>query len=212
LATPIIVVIASKLPSPNGSERFADRSVLPRPPLVGHPVAIARVRDLCPHALGVGGSMTMNRFFMIPAAALVAMGTAIALIAPWDVSAQVEAASRNCGLHTLHGEYGLVGSGIRGLGPGTSESFATISMVDYDGQGGFTAMGVSHGQVTGVRAGLPVTGTYHVDPDCTGGQTTNIPGVPPLEDSFVIVDNGREVRTVVTSPATTIATANLRKK
>jgi hypothetical protein len=28
----------------------------------------------------------------------------------------------------------------------------------------------------------------------------------------VVVDNGREVRTVVVAPATTIATANLRKK
>ena len=74
------------------------------------------------------------------------------------------------------------------------------------------AVGISHGQTTGVRAGLPVTGTYYVNPDCTGGQTTNIPGVPPLEDSFVIVDNGREVRTVVILPTTTIATANLRKK
>jgi hypothetical protein len=85
-------------------------------------------------------------------------------------------------------------------------------MVTYDGEGGFTAAGVSHGQITGVRAGLPVAGTYFVNPDCTGGQTTNIPGVPPLEDSFVIIDHGREVRTVVVAPATTIATANLRKK
>jgi hypothetical protein len=85
-------------------------------------------------------------------------------------------------------------------------------MVTYDGQGGFSAAGVSHGQVTGVREGLPVTGTYFVNPDCTGGQTTNIPGVPPLEDRFVIVDNGRELRTVVVAPLTTIGTANLRKK
>ena len=85
-------------------------------------------------------------------------------------------------------------------------------MVTYDGQGGFSAVGVSHGQMTGVREGLPVTGTYFVNADCTGGQTTNIPGVPPLEDRFVIVDNGREVRTVVVAPLTTIATANLRKR
>lgn len=145
-------------------------------------------------------------------AGLLAIVAAVAVSIPWGVSAQVDAASRTCGTHTLHGDYGLVGTGVRGLGPGVSETFATISMVTYDGQGGFTAVGVSHGQTTGVRAGLPVTGTYYVNPDCTGGQTTNIPGVPPLEDSFVIVDNGREVRTVVTSPATTIATANLRKK
>lgn len=131
---------------------------------------------------------------------------------PGRAAAEVDGPRRACGNHTLRGDYGLVGSGVRGLGPGASELFATISMVTYDGQGGFTAVGVSHGATTGVRAGVPVTGTYFVNADCTGGQTTNIPGVPPLEDAFVIVDNGREVRTVVTSPVTTIATASLRKK
>jgi hypothetical protein len=137
---------------------------------------------------------------------------ALALSAPRGVAAQGDRERRLCGTHTLHGDYGLTGTGVRGLGPTTSESFATISMVTYDGRGGFSAIGVSHGQVTGVREGLPVTGTYYVNPDCTGGQTTNIPGVPPLEDRFVIVDNGHEVRTVVVAPLTTIATANLRKK
>jgi len=39
-----------------------------------------------------------------------------------------------------------------------------------------------------------------------------IPGVPPLEDRFVIVDNGRGVRTVMSAPATTIATASLIRR
>ena len=143
-----------------------------------------------------------------------ALGIAAVMVVSFSGGATVDvaAAGRVCGNHTLQGDYGLVGSGVRGLGPGASETFATISMVTYDGQGGFTAVGVSHGSTTGVRAGAPVTGTYYVNPNCTGGQTTDIPGVPPLEDNFVIVDNGREVRTVVTSPVTTIATANLRKK
>ena len=128
-----------------------------------------------------------------------------------SVAAQDDGSGRVCSTHTLQGAYGLVGTGIRGLGPGVTEQFVTISMVTYNGDGTFTAQGVSHGQTTGVRGG-PVTGTYFVNADCTGGQTTNIPGVPPLEDNFVIVDNGREVRTVVVSPLTTIATANLRRK
>lgn len=138
---------------------------------------------------------------------------AVAVALQLGVAAQGEGDGRVCGLHTLRGDYGLVGSGVRGLGPAASETFATVSMVTYDGRGGFNASGVSHGQVTGVRGeGVPVTGTYFVNADCTGGQTTVIPGVPPLEDRFVIVDNGREVRTVVVAPLTTIATANLRKK
>lgn len=130
---------------------------------------------------------------------------------PSTVAAQDEARGRACSTRTLRGDYGLVGTGTRGLGPGTIEQFVTISMVTYDGEGTFTAEGVSHGQTTGVRGG-PVSGTYFVNADCTGGQTTFIPGIPPLEDRFVIVDNGREVRTVVVAPLTTIATANLRKK
>jgi hypothetical protein len=148
----------------------------------------------------------------IPVAGVVGLFGAFALSVPWSVAAQGDGGGRVCGERTLHGDYGLVGTGVRGLGPGVSETFATVSMVTYDGLGGFSAIGVSHGQVTGVREGQPVTGTYFVNADCTGGQTTNIPGVPPLEDRFVIVDNGREVRTVVVAPLTTIATANLQKK
>ena len=129
-----------------------------------------------------------------------------------DAAGQDRGNGPDCSLRTLRGAYGLVGSAVRGLGPGTSESFTTVSMVMYDGHGTFTAVGTSHGQMTGVREGVAATGTYYVDPDCTGGQITYIPGAPLLEDRFVITDNGREVRTVVISPTTTIATANLRKR
>jgi hypothetical protein len=147
-----------------------------------------------------------------PVAGVAGLLAALALGVPGGVAAEGDGEGRRCGVDTLRGDYGLVGTGVRGLGPGASETFATVSMVTYDGQGGFSAVGVSHGQLTGVRAGQPVTGTYFVNADCTGGQTTNIPGVPPLEDRFVIVDHGREVRTVVVAPLTTIATANLRRK
>ena len=130
---------------------------------------------------------------------------------PSTVAAQDDARGNGCSTRTLRGSYGLIGTGTRGLGPGVIEQFVTISMVTYDGEGTFTAEGVSHGQTTGVRGG-PVDGTYFVNADCTGGQTTFIPGVPPLEDRFVIVDNGLELRTVVVSPLATIASANLRKK
>jgi hypothetical protein len=162
------------------------------------------------------GAPTLRRRVLrrgVPVAMALACASALAAMSvPRDVAAQDDRSGPRCGVHTLRGDYGLIGSGIRGVGPGITETFTTVSMVTYDGQGAFTAVGVSHGQTTGVRAGLPVSGTYQVNADCTGAQTTHIPGAPPLEDSFVIVDNGKEVRTVVTSPATTIATANLRRK
>ena len=148
----------------------------------------------------------------IPFAASVSLAVALALSVPSSVAAQDEGRGRGCSNRTLRGDYGLVSTGSRAIGPATIETFTTIAMVTYDGKGTFTAVGVSHGQTSGVRGGAPITGTYFVNPDCTGGQTTYIPGAPALEDNFVVVANGREVRTVVVSPQTTIATANLRKK
>ena len=148
---------------------------------------------------------------MLPFAAVAILSAGLAPTVPSTVAAEDDPRGRECSVRTLRGDYGLVGTGTRGLGPAGIEQFVTVSMVTYDGDGTFTAEGVSHGQTTGVRGG-PVDGTYFVNADCTGGQTTFIPGAPPLEDRFVIVDNGREVRTVVVAPLTTIATANLRKK
>jgi hypothetical protein len=157
--------------------------------------------------------MTNRRLFRgaIPFAAVAILGVTLAPSVPSTVAAQGDARGRVCSARTLRGDYGLVATGTRSLGPAGIEPFVTISMVTYDGEGTFTAEGVSHGQTTGVRGG-PVDGTYFVNADCTGGQTTFIPGGPPLEDRFVIVDNGREVNTVVVSPLTTIASANLRRK
>jgi hypothetical protein len=171
--------------------------------------------NLSLHAARVRASFMRRNMLSIRAVRLAACATLLAFLGQVlqsDAAAKDQATGPDCSLRTLRGAYGLVGSGVRGLGPGVSEAFTTVSMVTYDGYGTFTAIGTSHGQVTGVRDGVAVTGDYYVNPDCTGGQTTYIPGVPPLEDRFVIVDRGDEVKTVVVSPATTIATANLRKR
>ena len=156
-------------------------------------------------------ALNVNLRRAIVVAVVTLLGVPLAASIPSSAAAKDEQSGPACSNRTLRGAYGLVGSGSRGLGPGVVEQFATISMVTYDGEGTFTAEGVSHGQITGVRGG-PATGTYFVNADCSGGQTPNLPGVPPLVDNFVIVDNGSEVRTVVVSPATTLATANLRKR
>jgi len=153
-------------------------------------------------------SMPIHRAISFATVAIFAV--ALAPSVPSTVAAQDDARGRGCSARTLRGDYGLIGTGTRGVGPGTIEPFVTIPWSP-------TTAGHVHSrrrlarQTTGVRGG-PASGTYFVNADCTGGQTTHIPGIPPLEDKFVIVDNGREVRTVVVAPLTTIATANLRKK
>ncbi len=117
-----------------------------------------------------------------------------------------------CNNATLRGDYGLHSSGARGAGPAVTETFVVTAVRSFDGKGGFTTIANAHGQVTGVARNLRSVGTYEVDANCTGIVTINIPGVPePLVSSFVIVNGGKEIKEVTLSPASTIATAILKR-
>lgn len=111
---------------------------------------------------------------------------------------------RRCSNATLRGDYGLHATGIRPVAgaPGQSETHATLALRTYDGNGRVNSLSVaSHGLLTGVRQGLEITGTYEVQANCTGTVKLYIPGRPnPIEASFVIVDNGRQIKEVPTSP------------
>jgi hypothetical protein len=46
------------------------------------------------------------------------------------------------------------------------------------------------------------TGTYTVNPDCTGAEVINTPSVPtPLNIHFVVVNTGKQINQVVDSDA-----------
>lgn len=118
-----------------------------------------------------------------------------------------------CSNSTLKGDYGLLASGIRGVGPGVTEMYVLSGLRTYDGNGGFTTISNAHGQTTGVARDIKATGTYQVNADCTGTATIVVTGIPePLVSSFVIVDRRREVKEVTLTPASSIATAILRRK
>jgi hypothetical protein len=125
------------------------------------------------------------------------------------VLALAEDDRRGCSASTLKGDYGMIVTGTRNIGAVT-ENFVTLSLVTFDGRGGFTAEGVSRGAMTGVRKG-PATGTYPVNANCAGAWTTNIRGVPPIPAEIVIVDRGREVFVTAVS-ATEVSSGRLRKK
>ena len=131
-----------------------------------------------------------------------------------DDSPAAPAWGPKCNNATLKGQYGALVSGIRGIGPMVTEMFVGTSVRTYDGAGGFTETAANqHGAVTGTIVNGQATGTYQVNPDCTGTSTLILPPpFPTIVSSFVIVDSGKEVREVVMSPAANIVTANLRQK
>jgi hypothetical protein len=144
------------------------------------------------------------------ATGLVAM---LAVSVPLGVTAQDDGPGPACSNATLRGDYGFLVSGIRGAGPGLTESFVGTGLRTYDGDGNFTHIDSTHGQLTGVARDREASGTYEVGANCTGTATMIVPGVPfPIEASFVIVDRGRQVNEAVMSPQPNLVTAIAHRK
>jgi hypothetical protein len=106
---------------------------------------------------------------------------------------------KSCSNQTLHGDYGLTIEGLLNI-PGPGTQIRGVVMQSFDGNGHFTQ--VDHVVVDGTPPPLPWTpgtGTYTVNPDCTGKAMITIPSspAPPFVVYFVLVDHGSEMRQVV---------------
>jgi len=124
---------------------------------------------------------------------------------------------RGCSEATLEGTYGIQIQGTRPAPPpappGSIESVIGVNIRHYDGKGNFTQIGNDKGSISGSgpvdREGF---GTYQVNEDCTGAHELQFPGSPVvIRDRFVIVDDGREVRNFVVSPAPVMVTGVSKK-
>jgi hypothetical protein len=120
-------------------------------------------------------------------------------------SAAAESFDRDCSNRTLHGDYGFTIEGLLGV-PGPGLQLRGVALQHYDGKGLLTNL--DHIVINGLaptEEWRPGSGTYVVNPDCTGKATINIPssGTPPLELHFVVVKQGREIRQVVDGNAIT---------
>jgi|SRR5947209_2745074 len=106
---------------------------------------------------------------------------------------------QECSLATRQGDYGFVASGnLAGVGPSVAAGRYTA-----DGKGNFA--GSFTQSLNGVIARMTFTGTYTVNPDCTGTETVNIEGGPTFHNDAVIVDGGREIRAVNTDPGNVVS-------
>jgi len=107
---------------------------------------------------------------------------------------------KNCSNRTLDGDYGFTLEGLLAI-PGPGIQVRGVVLQHYDGNGHITQ--VDHVVVDGMApptAWRSGTGTYTVNPDCTGKATLTIPSPspqPPLVLYFVIVRQGKEIHQVV---------------
>jgi hypothetical protein len=133
--------------------------------------------------------ITMKHSFAPNALAIALMALALA--------AAPAAKAAGCSDATLKGTYSDQDTGtIVGVGP-----FAGVNLDTFDGNGKLTISGIS--SLNGsVSAGVE-TGTYHVNPDCTGTYTVTGGGLT-VDAFFVIDQGGNELQIVITDPGTVI--------
>jgi hypothetical protein len=109
---------------------------------------------------------------------------------------------RRCSNRTLFGDYA---SQIEGTILGPNLPLRGLAMAHFDGKGNITQ--VDHIVVNGIPPTLewsPGTGTYTVNPDCTGSAVINsTSGQGPINLHFVVARHGTEIHQVVDANAVT---------
>jgi hypothetical protein len=110
-----------------------------------------------------------------------------------------------CSNRTLRGDYGFaIGGTILPPSPAPALLLGGLAMTRFDGRGNLRQ--VDFVTVNGVPSGSdwrPATGTYEVNPDCTGTAEIHFTdGQPPLNLRMVVVDGGRQVMNIVEGNAT----------
>jgi len=156
----------------------------------------------------------MNRKTLLGVTVLTVGLTALAMAASGQENSREQGGSKHaagCSERTLKGQFGVTMSGLRPGAGGALEQFVGVSLQTYDGAGNFTQTDNTHGPSAAVTD-QPGWGTYTVNADCSGTKTLSLQGVPfPIENRFVIVDRGNEIRLVVVAPAPLVVTASGRK-
>jgi hypothetical protein len=128
--------------------------------------------------------------------------------------AAADGEGRGCSNATLKGHCGFILSGTKPSGPPPAplEQMIGLSITYFDGTGGATQTDNIHGSMTGLVApDRPGTGSYSINPDCTGTGLLLNAGTPPLEVRYVIVNNGKEVLVAVMSPANVMVSGTGKK-
>jgi|SRR5450631_1708062 len=107
-------------------------------------------------------------------------------------------ANKVCSNRTLLGDYGTK---LEGRILDRNLTLRTLVLAHFDGEGNINEL--DHVVLNGTPPApedewRPTTGTYTVNPDCTGSATIAVaPGAPPLMYHFIVVKNGREILEVV---------------
>ncbi|HEY3214881.1 MAG TPA: hypothetical protein VGK93_00160 [Candidatus Eisenbacteria bacterium] len=149
--------------------------------------------------------MHFNLRSAIPVAMAAGLAATLALSTVWSVTADDDDGGEGrCSNRTLRGDYGFDIGGQILTGPLAGNVLRGVAMTHFDGHGNLTQVDfATFNGVPGWPDWRPATGTYDLNPDCTGTAEI-IPSdqSPSLHLRMVVVDRGREIRTIVEGNAT----------
>ena len=135
------------------------------------------------------------------------------------VLARAQTNSRLCTNQLITGDYAFIVDGYKVAGPPGSPvgPMKGVAMTTFYGNGHLTQLDtvVVNGAQAASFSEDEATGTYQVNPNCTGTFTLTFPTGdprPPVTVSFVIGDNGNEIDTVVTSPPGALLVGSVGKR
>jgi hypothetical protein len=139
----------------------------------------------------------------------VGVALVVVLVAAFGVAIRAEDSheGRRCTLATIKGTYGIQISGTRPSAPGGPlESVVGVVIRHYDGRGQFDQVDNVKGSITGMVPDRQGFGTYQVNEDCSGVAQANPSPTVLLEERFVIVNDGNEIRSMTSLPAPVMVT------
>ena len=111
-------------------------------------------------------------------------------------SSTLTAHASGCTIRTMKGAWVQHLQGLIFLPDGTSLVLTGVTKSTYDGLGNISvldASGVNGNVPTGWRTG---SGTYTVNPDCTGTETISFPGQADIHAQFVVAQSGNKLHYV----------------
>jgi hypothetical protein len=138
-------------------------------------------------------SSTIAKNFTIAAVTTIALG-----IAP-----TVKADDKGCSNASLQGTFAYTGTGSIVTPAAIAGPFAEVGTQTFDGQGHTTATATASSNGTIVQ--LTITGTYTVNPDCTGTLTLQVSPFGVTVHVYMVIDNSlSEFQAIETEPGLVI--------
>jgi hypothetical protein len=117
-----------------------------------------------------------------------------------------------CGDSSIQGRYAFTIHGTIFLPNGGTILIDGIALQAFDGRGNVTQVDAVADNGVLPPGWRPGTGSYSVNPDCTGTETLVIPGMPDLHLQMIVAQGGNTIHQVVIDPgvATTAKGERLR--